>query len=150
MVTTSSRTGTHRLMKGRTIQLLMGLLMAFVAIGATQVPAAAAQASTLRASAVQASAVQASAVQAQQVAALAALAAQSARIPQRASWTCNWYRSGNNVDSYCSVYSGYLRQWAYCAGWGYIYTGWVGVGYSHLWTYCNGYPMTAWGYQSVG
>jgi hypothetical protein len=133
-------------MKGRAIQLLMGLLMAFVAIGATQVPAAA-QASTLRASAVQASAVQASAVQAQQA---AALAAQSASIPKRASWTCNWYRSGNNVDSYCTVYSGYLRQWAYCAGWGYIYTPWVGAGYSHLWTYCNGYTLTSWGYQTIG
>jgi len=139
MLTRARRHHGSRLAKLAIVQTTLVLLVALVGVAFTEAAASATPA-------------KAPAVQAQQVAAPAdsAVASRTGDITPQASWFCNWRRVGNNVDSYCTVYSGYLRQWAYCAGWGYIYTPWVGPGNWHLWTYCNGYTLTAWGYQTVG
>lgn len=125
---------TSQAMRTRAGSTLLALLLAVIGlVGISSSPAAAAP---VGAPSVGSSAIKASEVGEADV--------------TNASWTCNWTRSGNNVDSYCTVYSGQVRQYAYCNGYGYIYSPWVGVGSWHIWTYCNGYTLGSWGYQSAG
>ena len=123
------------LTRGLAIQALLGLLVTLTAVGFGQAPAAAAPAPAV-----------AVAQQAQPAMAPVTVG----QSPQQAlgSFSCTWTKSGNRVDSTCKVSGLHLRQWAYCAGWGYIYTAWVGpTGTYHLWTNCGGYTLTSWGYQ---
>jgi hypothetical protein len=142
MISPGSRSCTPRTAK-LGIQILLTLLVGlFAAVAVSQAPAAAVTKTT--------AAVQAQQPTAPAAGAIAAPKSKPSGVSPQASWTCNWYRNGNNVDSYCTVYSGYIEQWAYCAGWGYIYSGWFGAGSWHLWTYCNGYTLTSWGYLTSG
>lgn len=127
---------TQQMSRALVAQALFALLLTVTAVVLSQANASAAVPKA------QAAVVQ----QAQPAAAPLTVAPQS---DQKAlgTWSCNWTRTGNNVDSYCSVSGVHLRQYAYCVGWGYIYSPWVYTGSWHLWTYCNGYTLTSWGYQ---
>jgi hypothetical protein len=136
MATLVKQSRSLGLTKALAIQALLALLVTLTAVGLGQSAATAAPAPAA-----------AVAVAQQALPAAAPVAVAHSADKALGTWSCDWYRTGNNVDSYCSVSAVHLRQWAYCSGWGYIYSPWVYSGSWHLWTYCNGYTLTSWGYQ---
>jgi hypothetical protein len=135
MGASTDRVNRPRLLRAIGVQALLAMLITFTAVGISQAPASAHQAATVQAAA---------------PASVTDVANASTTASPLASWTCNWTRSGNNVRSSCTVYSGYIRQWAYCSGWGEIDSPWVGTGSWILTTNCNSYTLTSWGYDTSG
>jgi hypothetical protein len=53
-----------------------------------------------------------------------------------------YYTPPNFVEAYVTVTSGYVNFGVFCAGWGWVDVGWVGVGSWYLWVNCGSYTAT--------
>lgn len=67
-----------------------------------------------------------------------------------ASWYCSYSWNSRRVDSYCTVYSGYVELWGQCSNGGYYYAGWLPPGNWHSWVDCGGYFLWQFGFLTAG